>query len=109
MSFSPDPVMREVTSDSGIQTCDQISDRQQRLLMQCYCKKEYNTLFVKYNKAASEVVCTRMDKHMYTFNATLVCQTYRDYDCVGVNADASAVSTTKVLVVATLLISFLFV
>ncbi|KAI8320704.1 hypothetical protein GQ54DRAFT_298449 [Martensiomyces pterosporus] len=94
-----------------IQSCDEISHRQQRLLMQCYCKKTYNTEFVKYYRAKGEVVCNRMDKHMYKFNATLICQDYRRYRCRGVHirsSDASRVSMTKLLLAAFLLLACLF-
>ncbi|KAJ2865010.1 hypothetical protein FB639_005152, partial [Coemansia asiatica] len=87
--------------DSEITSCHQISQRQQRLLMQCYCKKEYNTLFVRYYRADAVVVCTRMDKHMYKFNATEVCRNHRKYHCTGVNigAASSSVSFTKLYIV----------
>ncbi|KAJ2041854.1 hypothetical protein GGI08_007902, partial [Coemansia sp. S2] len=66
-----------MSSGTDIQSCDQISQRQQRLLMQCYCKTEYNTLFMKYYRENGELVCTRMDKHMFHINATDVCVNYR--------------------------------
>ncbi|KAJ2221283.1 hypothetical protein IWW45_008912, partial [Coemansia sp. RSA 485] len=83
--------------DSEITSCNQISPRQQRLLMQCYCKKEYNTLFVKYYSAASVVVCTRMDKGMYRINATDICRAYKSYRCTGVHIGGApaSVSLTK--------------
>ncbi|KAJ2905029.1 hypothetical protein GGI21_004217, partial [Coemansia aciculifera] len=78
-----------------------MSQRQLRLLMQCYCKTEYNTLFMRYYRAAGVLVCTRMDKHMFQINATDVCINFRRYRCPGVRvtSDSAQVSTTKLLFV----------
>ncbi|KAJ2788161.1 hypothetical protein GGI15_000182 [Coemansia interrupta] len=90
---------------SEITSCMQISERQQRLLMQCYCKKELNTLFLKYYKYSGEVVCTRMDRHMYRRNATEICINHRKYRCTGVNVNAgpTPVSAIKMVIVWILL------
>ncbi|KAJ2440104.1 hypothetical protein GGF42_007736 [Coemansia sp. RSA 2424] len=100
-----------MSSGTDIQSCGQISQRQQRLLMQCYCKTEYNTLFMKYYREDNELVCTRMDKHMFHINATDVCINFRRYRCPGVRVTSDAprgVSTTKLLFVGVLLFSMAF-
>ncbi|KAJ1952575.1 hypothetical protein EC988_003482 [Linderina pennispora] len=68
----------------GNRTCAQITQRQQKLLMQCFCHKLYNTQFVKYHNWKDEVVCTRDDRTTHIHLASEVCRDYRRYNCPGV-------------------------
>ncbi|KAJ2160370.1 hypothetical protein GGF46_002318 [Coemansia sp. RSA 552] len=95
--------------ETNITSCHQIRNKQQRLLMQCYCKTEFNTLFVKYNKAEGVVVCNRMDRNKFHTNATVVCSNYRKYTCPGVRVISAAptLSVKRVAIVALLVAGLL--
>ncbi|KAJ2805503.1 hypothetical protein H4R21_001235 [Coemansia helicoidea] len=71
--------------------CADISQRQRRLLFQCYCKTVYNTRFFNTYPTDDRVVCTRGDKENHDARMSMICENYRDYSgCSGVNVSAAA-------------------
>ncbi|KAJ2482566.1 hypothetical protein EV174_003163 [Coemansia sp. RSA 2320] len=95
--------------------CSDISQSQQQLLFQCYCKTVYNTNFFNFKADEGVVVCTRMDKDNYHVNSTEICQDYQKYDdCPGISissdsAPRASISVSKAALVAIVLSSLLFV
>ncbi|KAJ2162087.1 hypothetical protein GGF46_000962 [Coemansia sp. RSA 552] len=89
--------------------CSDISERQQQLLFQCYCKTVYNTNFIDHYPKEGEIICTRGDENRYYAKTDDICEDYSKYDgCPGVNVNAApALSLSKVAVVAMLFSSLL--
>ncbi|KAJ1666618.1 hypothetical protein EV178_002049 [Coemansia sp. RSA 1646] len=93
-----------ISNDNSL-SCSDISQRQQMLLFQCYCKTEYNTNFFQYKEDSDTIVCTRNDKENYNQNGTYVCENYEQYDgCTGVNVSGAmpkfSVSKAALLAIA---------
>ncbi|KAJ2788760.1 hypothetical protein H4R20_007310, partial [Coemansia guatemalensis] len=66
--------------------CSDISERQQRLLFQCYCKTVYNTNFFDHYPTDKKIICTRNDDDRYYADTDMICEDYEKYDgCNGVN------------------------
>ncbi|KAJ2780402.1 hypothetical protein H4R18_003483 [Coemansia javaensis] len=92
--------------------CSDISEKQQTLLFQCYCKTTYNTNFVNIYRGEDRIVCTRGDRNTFDANMTTICDEYQKYDgCPGVHISAAstpaALSVTKVAVVVMLVVALL--
>ncbi|KAJ2024347.1 hypothetical protein IWW57_003774 [Coemansia sp. S610] len=93
--------------------CSDISNRQLNLLLQCYCKTDYNTNFYNYKEDEGIVVCTRGDGDDFHTNTTEVCQNYQKYsNCPGIdispNSAPPKLGVTKVALLAIALSSLMF-